>query len=46
MTYDNDPEIVALAKRFGFETQAIAMKNTHHATMSELLVSRDLTWVE
>jgi hypothetical protein len=25
---------------------AVAMKNTHHAEMDELLIGRDLSWVE
>jgi DNA adenine methylase len=45
MTYDDHPAIRALAVEFGLETQTIAMKNTHHAVMSELLVGRDLGWV-
>jgi len=43
-TYDHTREIVALAKEFGFETQPIAMKNTHHARMTELLVGKNLGW--
>ena len=46
MTYDNAEEVLALAKRHGFETKAISMKNTHHAEMDELLIGRDLSWVE
>ena len=46
MTYDNAPEVVALAERHGFATRAIAMKNTHHAEMSELLIARNLAWVD
>ena len=45
MTYDNAPEVAALAHRHGFATRAIAMKNTHHAEMSELLIGRNLDWV-
>ncbi len=45
MTYDHAPEVVALAQRHGFATRAIAMKNTHHAKMSELLVGRNLDWL-
>lgn len=45
MTYDHAPEVVALAERHGFATRAIAMKNTHHAEMSELLIGRNLDWV-
>ena len=46
LTYDNTEDIKALATEFGFQTQAIAMKNTHHARMTELLVSLDLTWLQ
>lgn len=46
MTYDNAPEVVALAHRHGFDTRPIAMKSTHHAEMSELLIARNLEWME
>jgi len=45
MTYDNAPELVNLAMHYGFDTELIAMKNTHHAEMTELLIGRDLSWV-
>lgn len=45
MTYDNTEEIKSLATSFGFETKTIAMKNTHHAQMRELLIGRDLSWI-
>lgn len=45
LTYDNTREIAALAAEFGFQTQAIAMKNTHHAKMTELLIGKDLSWL-
>ena len=45
MTYDNTREIASLASEFEFETQAIAMKNTHHAKMTELLIAKDLSWL-
>jgi DNA adenine methylase len=45
MTYDNTPEIVGLAAEFGFQAQPVAMKNTHHAKMTELLIGRDLSWL-
>ncbi len=44
MTYDNADEIHELATRQGFDTETIAMKNAHHAEMTELLISRDLDW--
>lgn len=46
LTYDHTREILMLAEGFGFKTQAIAMKNTHHAKMSELLVGRNLEWLK
>lgn len=46
MTYDNAEEVRVLAKQHGFETKAVAMKNTHHTEMSELLIGRDLSWTE
>lgn len=46
MTYDNAEEVQNLANRHGFVTKPVAMKNTHHAEMNELLIGRDLTWVE
>jgi len=45
MTYDNAPEVVSLASKYGFTTRTVSMKNTHHATMTELLIGRDLSWV-
>lgn len=45
MTYDNADEVRSLARRHGFQTQPVAMKNTHHAEMNELLIGRDLSWI-
>lgn len=45
ITYDNTPEIVALTREFGFEARPVAMTNTHHAKMNELLIGRDLDWL-
>jgi DNA adenine methylase len=44
MSYDNAEPVRELARAFGFDTQTVAMKNTHNAVMSELLIGRDLTW--
>lgn len=44
MTYDNAPGVQDLARRQGFDTLPIPMKNTHHAEMTELLIGRDLEW--
>lgn len=40
MTYDMAPEIIELVNRYGFATVRVAMKNTHHARLSELIVTR------
>lgn len=45
MTYDNADEVVSLAARHGFMCRPISMMNTHHATMQELIIGRDLSWV-
>ncbi|MEL7673263.1 MAG: DNA adenine methylase [Chloroflexota bacterium] len=45
MTYDNVEEVAHLAQKYGFDSRAIAMKNTHHARLSELLIGRDLNWL-
>jgi DNA adenine methylase len=45
MTYDNVGEIREMADRHGFDTEAIAMKNTHHARQTELLIAPNLDWI-
>jgi DNA adenine methylase len=44
MTYDDTEEVRSLARKFGFDTELVAMKNTHHAEMKELLIGRNLDW--
>lgn len=46
MTYDNADGVRELAKRHHFDTRLVPMKNTHHATMAELLIGHDLAWVQ
>jgi DNA adenine methylase len=46
LTYDNADEVRALADRHGFDYRPVAMKNTHHAEMSELLIGRNLAWFD
>lgn len=46
MTYDYAEEVVTLALQHGFKTRTVAMKNTHHARMTELLIGRDLGWMD
>jgi len=45
MTYDDNDMIRSLAQRHGFDMQVISMKNTHHATMKELLIAPRLDWL-
>lgn len=45
MTYDNADEVIGLAARHGFAQRTISMMNTHHATMQELAIGRDLSWI-
>ncbi len=45
LTYDNTEDAKFLARKFGFETREIAMKNTHHSKLTEVLISRDLSWI-
>lgn len=40
MTYDRAPEIEALVRKHDFHAVQVVMKNTHHARMSELVISR------
>jgi DNA adenine methylase len=44
MTYDDAEELHALSAQYGFDTELVAMKNTHHAEMTELLIGRNLNW--
>ena len=44
MTYDDAPELHELAREHNFDTALVAMKNSHHAHMSELLIGRCLDW--
>jgi DNA adenine methylase len=46
MTYDDAPEVRELAEGRGFDMEAVAMKNTHHAKMRELLIGRNLEWAK
>lgn len=45
LTYDDARDVRDLAERHGFEVETVAMKNTHHATMLELLIGRSLDWL-
>jgi DNA adenine methylase len=45
ITYDIADEVKQLAKKHNFETRPIPMKNTHHADMRELVIGKDLSWM-
>jgi DNA adenine methylase len=44
MTYDDAEEVRQLARANGLDIELVAMKNTHHAEMTELLIGRNLDW--
>lgn len=46
MTYDEAEEVKGLARVHGFQMRLIPMKNTHHATMNELVIGKDLSWLD
>jgi DNA adenine methylase len=46
MTYDNASEVRALAGRHSFQSKPIPMKNTHHVEMTELVIGKNLSWME
>lgn len=45
MTYHHAVDIIDMARSWGFDTEPVAMKNTHHALQTELLIGRDLAWL-
>jgi DNA adenine methylase len=46
ITYDNADEVKAMARAHGFQMRLIPMTNTHHATMEELVISKNLSWMD
>jgi DNA adenine methylase len=45
MTYDNCAGVRHFAQAHHFDMEAVAMKNTHHAKMTELLIGKNLDWL-
>lgn len=45
LTYDDSPDVRDIAARYSFKMKPVAMKNTHHAKMTELLIGRNLNWL-
>ena len=46
MTYDDADEVKVMARRHGFQMRLIPMTNTHHTTMEELVIGKDLSWMD
>ncbi len=46
MTYDAAPEIIALVRKHEFAAVRVTMRNTHHARLPELVVTRRRMFVE
>ena len=46
MTYDNADEVKTMAREHGFQMRLIPMKNTHHAIMEELVIGKNLSWMD
>jgi DNA adenine methylase len=46
LTYDDTSDVRELAARHSFEVKCVAMKNTHHTKMMELLIGRSLSWLQ
>jgi len=46
MSYDNADAVVGLAKKHQLATRLVAMKNTHHTEMRELLIGRNFDWLD
>ena len=46
MTYDNAEEVKVMARAHGFQMRLIPMTNTHHVTMEELVIGKELSWMD
>ena len=46
ITYDNADEVRSMARAHGFQMRLIPMTNTHHATMEELVIGENLSWMD
>jgi DNA adenine methylase len=46
ITYDNAQEVRIMARRHDFQMRLIPMTNTHHAKMEELVIGKDLSWMD
>jgi len=46
LTYDDSDEVVRLATEHDMQVRRVPMKTSHHAINFELLIGRDLEWLE
>jgi len=46
MTYDDAEEIHSLAMKYNFNIKRVVMKTTHHRTKYELVIGKNLDWLE
>lgn len=46
MTYNETEEVKKMTSRHGFQMRSIQMKNNHHNTIKELVIGRDLSWLD
>jgi DNA adenine methylase len=46
ITYDNANEVKSMARAHGFQMRLIPMTNTHHAMMEELVIGKNLSWMD
>lgn len=46
MTYDHAEEVKNLARNHNFQMRLIPMSNTHHAQMFELVIGKNLAWLD
>jgi DNA adenine methylase len=46
LTYENTKEVRALAGGFEFSTRQVQMRTAHNSVKTELLISRDFSWLD
>lgn len=46
ITYDNADEVKEMARAHSFHMRLIPMKNTHHVLMEELVIGKNLSWMD
>jgi DNA adenine methylase len=44
-TYNNDAQVGALCNQYGFRYERLQMRNAHHMQKTELIIGRDLDWL-